>query len=300
VRVKPPAQWTGILLNALALGMPILRNAQLFGWDGVVEVKPEDMSLLTWVDKEIERIIRKDQSKYGRIRGEELGDSSNAGERYLFVIDPVDGTRTLVNHDMGGASIIIYVYDTVNRCIVASAIGRPGTGEVWVAEDDHTTRRLWDGTDFKFVSQCSVWEFDPAISRLTIYVDNPNAFTRRGVDMLHNDNLDRLDKRIREMGFTKLAIGSNGTHHGILSSGGATVGTITTSIGGIQDLGGILIVENAGGIVSAFSLNEDRQLVRRDPHADLLMSGGYDFLICAIDARHLEILEGLLEEALFS
>lgn len=290
-----------ILLQALKFGLPILRHAQIYGLAEGAEVKSDD-SLLTWVDRKIEEVMREYLANYGEVYGEEFGRFGNPDERYLFVIDPVDGTRTIVNHDMGGASIIVYVYDKHEKRIITSAIGRPGTGEVWLAHDGKTLRYQWGGSDsqfadFKYVKDCKVWTPAPGVQKATVYVDCRTDFSRRGVPMLGNDGLDVLESSIRRAGYSQFGLGSNGTHHGVLANGGEVAGTLTVAIGGIQDLGGILLVENAGGVVRTFRMDGNRWLHDCHPHEDLLIPGGYDFLVMAVDECHLETLVGILRKA---
>lgn len=286
-----------VLVGDVADQMEVVRDAVLAG-PAAIEVKPEDGSLVTPDDENVEKGLRRSAKRFGiEFRGEELGMvKATRNSRYIFIVDPIDGTRTRANCDLGGSAVIAYIYDTVLKRIVFSIIGRPGTGEMVVAYDGETDLYLYDYDTRKVVPQreCKVWTRDPKVTRPTVYVDNPNPFTRRGVDMLRADGLDQLDRSFRQLGLTKFAIGSNGLHHMLVALGGAVVGAITTSIGGIQDLGGILVVENAGGVVRAFRLDAERTLVEVDPHADLLMDGGYDFVVMAIDAEHCRQLVDML------
>jgi fructose-1,6-bisphosphatase/inositol monophosphatase family enzyme len=298
VRVKTPSPFRGALLSALELGMPVLRKAQIYGIpEDAVEVKPDE-SALTWADREIEKILRSYLAMFGEVHGEEFGQFGDSDSDYLFILDPVDGTRTLINGDTGGASIIVYVYDKQERRIVASAIGRPGTGEVWLACDGKTEKYVWDGTQFIYVDECKVAAFESGTSQATVYTEYPpGTFARRGVQMLTEDGQVGLSARIRAAGFHHFAIGSNGTHHCLLAGGGQVAGVITTAIGGIQDLGGILMVENAGGLVRAFRMDAERELHDCDPHADLLMPGGYDFVVMAANDEIMERLIAALRQA---
>jgi hypothetical protein len=287
--------WTEILFEGLRAGMPIFRHALLHGIDGDIRVKG-DKSLVTWLDEEVEKVLRAVFAKYGYVEGEEFGGHGNTDARYQLFLDPVDGTRTLANRDMGTPCIIVGVYDRQYSRFVAAAIAHPGTGEVLVAELNHTKRYLWDGNDFTFLEVCRVWEYDPAITFPTVYIDNPNPFTRNGVPMLGAPGLNKLDEVIREAGLSKLVLASNGAAHTKLALGGPVVGTIMTSKGGIQDVPGMLLVENAGGTWMGVMIvqGEDgkRDVEPCDPHRIDLYA--YDFLICAInpdwEAKLLEFL----------
>jgi hypothetical protein len=287
--------------RTLAIGMRTVRDDQMRPV-GEVEVK-DDLSLRLRTDKDVEEQLREWARQLGLpFYGEEFGAQKGTNTRYLFVADPVDGSRPLANRDAGGSTIILYLYDTVERRIVATIIARPGTGEVWVATNDVTERFLYsyETGRFSFLHECHVWQFNPKVSRPTVYVDNLNPFPRRGLDMLRAAGLNVLDAELRNLGVTKFAVGSNGLHHCLVATGGPVVGSITTSIGGVQDLGGIKVVENARGCVAAFRLSDDRKLVEVDAHADIFMNGGegYDFLVTAIDARWLENLITVLQRSL--
>ena len=299
MKVPCPPTIPGILLHALWLGMPILRHVQIYGLgEADAEVKPDD-SLVTYADRKIERVMREYLAAFGEVYGEEYGRFGDGEGDYLFVVDPVDGTRTLANGDAGGSSIIVYAYDKRTKRIVASAIGRPGTGEVWIAYDGITAKHVFDGEQFTHVKDCKVRTFIPDANRPTVYTEYPSGtFARRGgVRMLTEAGQLSLTTEIRRAGFHHFVIGSNGTHHSLLAGGGEVAGTITTAIGGIQDLGGILIVEGAGGVARAFRMGDDRQLHDCHPHEDLLMPGGYDFLVMAINDDVAERLTGMLRRA---
>jgi fructose-1,6-bisphosphatase/inositol monophosphatase family enzyme len=259
-----------------------------------IGVKPEDGSLVTDTDREVELELRASAARFGiAYFGEEFGFvAATRNGRYVLIVDPVDGTRPRSNLDLGGSTVIAYVYDKIDARIVFSIIGRPGTGELLLAMDGVTRLFVCDyKTDtVEFVRECAVWLYDEKITRPTVYVDNPNAFTRRGEQMLTEDGLDLLDSRLRKLSLTKFTIGSNGLHHMLVALGGVVAGAITTSIGGIQDLGGILVVENAGGCVRAFRLSDTRTLIEVSPHSYLLMEGGYDFVVFAIDYNRCTIL----------
>lgn len=302
LRLAAPIDAKHLLLGIMAEAMPALLKAQLAGLVNAIEVK-SDGSLVSEDDRNLERIIRDLMAAFGLpVLGEELGLYGPENDRYVAIVDPIDGSRPFNNCDMGGSTIIIGIYDKVERRIVAAAIGRPGTRELWLAVDDVTEKYQWlDETNkFKYLGNCRVWTVDPNVSRPTVYVDNPNPFARRGVDMLTDAGLDLFDSLIRKAKLTKFCNGSNGNHHGLVANGGAVVGSITTSVGGVQDLSGVLVVENAGGVVAAFRLTEDRKLVRVDPHAALLMGNGvgYDFLVTAISDEYLWILRNILEASL--
>lgn len=289
------ATWTDILFEGLRAGIPIFRRGLLYGIGDGIRVKG-DLSLVTWLDEEVEKALRAVFAKYGDVEGEEFGQSGKGNSRYLFFIDPVDGTRTLTNRDMGTPCIIVGVYDREHSRFVATAIAHPGTGEVLVAELNHTKRYLWDGENFTFLEVCKVWKYDPAITYPTVYVDNPNPFTRKGVEMLRAPGLNKLGEVIRDAKLSGLVIASNGAAHTKVALGGPVVGAIMTSKGGIQDIPGMLLVENAGGTWMGVMIvqGEDgkRDVEPCDPHRLDLYD--IDFLICAIDpdweAKLLEFL----------
>lgn len=289
-----------VLADDVIVQMAAICDAILAG-SANTQIKPEDRSLVTDDDVRSEVGLRESALRFGiAFRGEELGAvAATLNSQYELIVDPLDGTRTRVNLHLAGNTVIAYVYDRVLKRIVFSIIGCPGTGEIVVAFNGTTKyyKHDYETGVTTFVRECRVWSHGQEISRPTVYVDNPNAFTRRGVDMLTNNGLDLLDSRLRRLDLTKFAVGSNGLHHMLVALGGGVVGAITTSIGGIQDLGGILVVENAGGIARAFVLNDDRSLTEVDPHTALMMPGGYDFVVMAVDQVHSDILVDTLQTA---
>lgn len=296
------AEFEEVLLRAAIETARLTR--QLVMQEALPEIAVKADGSLLVDDEDVEKKAKRLLAELGvPVYGEELGLQEGANTRYLVVVDPIDGTRRRANRHFGGHSYISYVYDTETGKIILTITACPGTGEFWIADITGRSEKFYyDFSANRFIGwvKTHVWQFDPDVSRPSVYVDNPNPFPRRGVDMLGDANLTHLQASIRRAGFTGFFEGSNGLNHALVASGGAVVGCVTTSIGGIQDLGGIRLVLAAGGVVKAYRLSDDRELISVDAEADLLVDGGYDFLICAIDDHHLGLLQNMLEDCLLA
>jgi hypothetical protein len=110
-----------------------------------------------------------------------------------------------------------------------------------------------------------------------VLLDVSHGFNRGVRQILTDGQLYRLLQVLNSR--VKLLLpGSNGLNHSLVANGGENLmGAITTAIGGPYDIGGVLLVLNAGGKAKAFRIDENRQLIEVDPldvlAADLLISG---------------------------
>ncbi len=288
------------LLAGAGISLKKIRRAFREGF-GEVEIK-FDKSVVTKVDKAIEILLRSlyvDGHGFSRFSGEEFGEQPVAVgtlPKWLQVIvDPIDGTRPFINGD-GNSTSIHYVYDHHFNEIVAAIIVKPSTGELWLAIDGQTKYyRYNDATEtFDYVRDCHVQPIN--VTFPTVYVDCLHEFVRGGRYVFRPANIGYLVGALAEAGFGTFNNGSNGNHHALVANGnGSVAGSITLAIGGIQDLGGIAVVEGAGGYTAAFKLTDNRRLAECQPH-DIGLN--YDFLITAINEAVLVKLIAILRAAL--
>src|SRR5436190_17295682 len=83
---------------ALAAGKLIIRASERMDKVSVIEKQPNDF--VTEIDQRVERdiiaAIKKSYPTHG-VLGEESGEVGGEGSEYLWVIDPIDGTRNFIH-----------------------------------------------------------------------------------------------------------------------------------------------------------------------------------------------------------
>lgn len=289
------------LLAGGGVALDKMRKARISGF-GELESKL-DKSVVTDLDKLIEALLRQIYQQVpglSRFHGEEFGAKllGAAPGRFGVIVDPVDGTRSLINGDSNSTSIQ-YVYDYETKRIVAAMIVKPASGELWLAIDGETRYYLYNEQEerFVFVRVCRTKPIQPGLAHPTVYIDCLHPFTRGGRDMFRQPNLNALFGGVVGAGFGIFNNGSNGNHHALVAASNGTVaGSYTVAVGGIQDLGGIALVENAGGSVAAFHLTKERTLKQcPDPHD---IEAEYDFLVTAPTEALLATLVRILHQAI--
>ena len=98
-----------------------------------VEIK-EDNSPVTMADKKADEIIRRELHKafptYAFLTEESTDDPSRLQNDYVFIVDPVDGTKDFVAHDGGFTTNIALAY---KHKVVVGVVVVPTTGEIYYA-----------------------------------------------------------------------------------------------------------------------------------------------------------------------
>ena len=98
-----------------------------------VEIK-EDNSPVTMADKKADEIIRRELHKafptYAFLTEESTDDPSRLQNDYVFIVDPVDGTKDFVAHDGGFTTNIALAY---KHKVVIGVVVVPTTGEIYYA-----------------------------------------------------------------------------------------------------------------------------------------------------------------------
>lgn len=94
----------------------------------------EDGSVVTSIDKAVDKFIRESLSKYfpsyGFLTEESVDDLSRISKEFVWIIDPIDGTEEFVKHEY---QFVINIALCRNHEIVLSAIMEPISGEIYYA-----------------------------------------------------------------------------------------------------------------------------------------------------------------------
>jgi len=278
--------------EAVRRSMRIVRNYQIFGRSGSADVKTSDSTLLTVVDSESGAAMRDFLQEWHPdiAQGiEDVGVSELDGSEYRILGDPLDGTRAFVN-GLATSTVILGLYNTRQKQVVACVIGEPATGRLWSSGGGGC--RLTVASEAIDVQKV-VWE-GALGNQTTVLLDVNHGFTRDGRQMLRDDGVARLFKRLTEYPAKILMPGSNGLHQALVANGGERlVGAITTAIGGPWDVCGARLVLDAGGAARAFRISDERALTERDP-LDVL---SYDLLVVGNSNETVDVLSGFLYNA---
>lgn len=276
-----------VLMRAVEAGMEVVRVSQGGHLRDDPEVK-DDKTLVTITDHRSEsaitNLIRQSLGDV-RIIGEE-GEDSGSGD-LAMLIDPLDGTRAF-SSGLTTSTVILAVYDTTKKKVMACVVGEAVSGRIWSAFGDSPTQLDMSGV--------SVWK-QRMNEQSTVFLDVSHGFTRKGRQILTDKQMSKLFGLLN--GRVKLSIpGSNGLIQALVANGGQKVaGSITTAIGGPWDVCGVKLVLNAGGSAKAFSVirnGEDCWIEERDP-LDVM---SYDILICGNSDETVGLLYQALVESL--
>ena len=111
----------------------------------VVEIK-EDDSPVTQADKQSDKLIREylhnNFPYYGLLSEETRDDKDRLNKDYVFIIDPIDGTKDYINHDDEFAVNIALSY---KHEIVVGVIAIPAKDEVYYAVKNNGAFLIKDG-----------------------------------------------------------------------------------------------------------------------------------------------------------
>ena len=215
-------------------------NSEYSGFDiGKAEAKGLN-DFVSYVDKKAEEML---VERLGSILPEagfitEEGTSSKKGERYCWVIDPLDGTTNFL-HGLRPFAVSVALMD--GREIVTGVVHEAGGNETFLSWKDGGA---WLNNKPVHVSEA------PSLSHSLIATGFPYY------------DFNRLDKFLQSLShFCK-------TTHGIRRLGSAAIDLAYVACGRFEAFyeyglhlwdiaAGILLVREAGGIVSDFSGNEN-------------------------------------------
>jgi fructose-1,6-bisphosphatase/inositol monophosphatase family enzyme len=305
----PLAELKGATIDAAIASMLVVHKYQM-GEAGIQQLDDkEDKSILTVTDLESEKVAREALAAacpHIPILGEEGGLDVVGDSEYMFMVDPIDGTRPF-NAGAATSTVICALFNTRTRQFEASTIGEPATGRLWHADGERTHRYKLDprtGDIEPQIVECRTWDGD-INNNGTVLIDNFAPFSRtapfsRELEyretraMLNGGNILELIEGFNEASVAIQNYGSNGLHHALVAHGGNTLaGAITTSMGGEWDTAGALAVLNAGGEAQGLRLNKKRKLEDRDP----LDPFSFNMLVVANNGDSLRFLKRSLARA---
>ena len=127
-----------------------IRNAAKMISDGFLSSysisKKEDGSLVTSIDKEVDKFIRDTLSvifpTYGFLTEESKDDLSRISKEFVWIIDPIDGTEEFIKRQY---EFVINIALCRNHEIVVAAIMEPISGELYYAVKGEGCYLLKDG-----------------------------------------------------------------------------------------------------------------------------------------------------------
>lgn len=194
------------------------------------EVKA-DKSFVTAADKEAEAAIiaeiKKHFPEHG-ILGEESGEEKSASP-FQWVIDPLDGTANFVN---GIPLFSVSIAVLQNGIPVAAAIYQPVGDSLYVAEKGKGT--IWKGKRVRVSDG-----------------DTEHAMITFGPGKKEKERLNRLLSRTEAFVKSKRYLGSCALELAYLARGG-TEGFVCLGLNRWDYAAGVLLVEEAGGVITDF------------------------------------------------
>ncbi|MDO8564775.1 MAG: inositol monophosphatase [bacterium] len=196
---------------------------------GVAREVKDDKSFVTRADKEAEEAIIteiKSQFPDHGFLGEESGKTMGASE-YTWVIDPLDGTSNFVNGiPIFGVSVAVLQQGSP----VAAAVYQPVGNTLYSAEKGKGT--YWNGKPVRVSNG-----------------DAQHAMISFGPGKKEKERLNRIFSRVESYVKTKRYLGSAALELAFLARGG-TEGFICLGLNSWDYAAGVLIVEEAGGLIT--------------------------------------------------
>ena len=126
--------WEEQLNAAIEAGLKAIDGIlEIYNSDFSVEIK-DDNSPVTLADKNADKVIREHLHKlfpdYALLTEESIDDKSRLDNDYVWIVDPVDGTKDFVAHDGGFTTNIALAY---KHEAVVGVVVVPLTGEIYYA-----------------------------------------------------------------------------------------------------------------------------------------------------------------------
>ena len=201
---------------------------------GAIEIeRKDDESPVTVADREAEAAMRaliaESYPGHGVI-GEEHG-SEHAGAEYVWVLDPIDGTKRFIS---GHVQFGVLVALLRNGAPILGVIDMPAMGERWIgAAGRPTIHQDRDGTREARVRPCA------ELGQATLFATSPHMFP--GADF---EAFERVRERV------KLPLyGGECYAYGLLALGFADL-TIEATMGVYDYLPLVAVVAGAGGTIT--------------------------------------------------
>jgi inositol-phosphate phosphatase/L-galactose 1-phosphate phosphatase/histidinol-phosphatase len=194
------------------------------------EIKP-DMSPVTVADREAEatmrRLIEAELPTHG-IFGEEYG-ADRLDARYIWVLDPIDGTKSFVTGKPLFGTLIALLRE--GRPIIG-VIDMPALGERWVGAEGRLT--TFNGRPVR-VRECE------ALARAWLYATSPRMFT---------DAAALAFERLRSNCYADV-YGADLYAYGLLARGRVDL-VCEASLQPYDYCAAVPVVEGAGGVISTW------------------------------------------------
>jgi fructose-1,6-bisphosphatase/inositol monophosphatase family enzyme len=255
------------LIQAVCRGMMLVRVVQHSapGLDRKLGVK-QDGSLVTSTDLLVQNRMAETLRGipgYNFMAEEPDAAQGQAGSRNTrtIIVDPLDGTRPFVV-GMVTSTVMAGVVDDIDG-VIAAVVGEPATGRVWYAWRDcgaWLTKEIDGEPSDQIPHRLCVWngDFD---KQATIWIECLHPFARDNGQrpMFDQSGINTLVTTV--MADAKLFnCGSNGLHQALVANGQPFAGGhISAAVGGPWDLLGLLLVQEAGGQVAGYKV-EDGEL----------------------------------------
>lgn len=168
--------WEKELETAILAGLKAkVKIMEIYNRGFDVEIK-EDNSPVTLADKTADKIIREELHKafpsYAFLTEESEDDSTRLNNDYVWIVDPVDGTKDFVARDGGFTTNIALAY---KHEVVVGVVIVPVTGEIYYASKgngayyrngDHEERIHVNDKTENLTCLCSVFHFTEAEQEL--------------------------------------------------------------------------------------------------------------------------------------
>ena len=194
-----------------------------------IEMKADD-SPVTKADRDIEAALREVLAKYcpdHDILGEEMGGVPD-GERPLWVLDPIDGTKAFVSGMPVFGTLIALA---IEKQFVIGVIDQPISGERWLGAVGQAT--TFNGTETN-VSSCDT------LSAARLLTTSPEYYAK-------SELLDAFDQLRQQVLITRY--GADCYAFGLLASGHADI--VVEAAMNLWDYAALVpIVEGAGGVMT--------------------------------------------------
>jgi histidinol phosphatase-like enzyme (inositol monophosphatase family) len=218
--------------------------------------RKDDESPVTVADREAEAAMRAliAESFPGHgVVGEEYG-SLRAEAEYVWVLDPIDGTKRFISGHVQFGTLIALLHEGAP---LLGAIDMPAMGERWIgATGRPTTHRDLGGIREARVRPCA------DLTEATLFATSPHMFP--GADF---EAFERVRTRVRQPMY-----GGECYAYGLLASGFVDL-VIEATMGAYDYLPLVAVVEGAGGVITDWAgrplrLESDgRVLAAGDPRA---------------------------------
>ena len=122
--------WEEQLNAAIEAGVKAIEGIlKIYNSDFSVEIK-DDNSPVTLADKNADKVIRERYPDYAFLTEESTDDKSRLDNDYVWIVDPVDGTKDFVARDGGFTTNIALAY---KHEAVVGVVVVPLTGEIYYA-----------------------------------------------------------------------------------------------------------------------------------------------------------------------